>query len=106
MVQELDDGRVDMDFHSIKGELRSLEIRILFEMVMNQREFKCLIMNGLCPFYFKHKGYGFCLSEVLGRGCELQQLEKLQREICQSYETDNFPLSLSISNDNPKAILK
>jgi hypothetical protein len=92
-----------MDFYSIKKELRSLGIRILFEMVMNQRESKCLIMNGLCPFYFKHKRFGFCLSEVLGKRCELQELEKLERESCQTYKTDDFPLPLPLFNNAPKA---
>jgi len=36
-------------------------IRNLYEMVMNQRESKC-IMNGLCPFYFKHRGYGWSIG--------------------------------------------
>ncbi len=94
-----------MDFHSIKGELRGLGIRILFEMVMNQREFKCLIMNGPCPFYFKHKGYGFCLSEVLGKGCEWQQMEKLEGEISKTYTARNLPLMLSILSEDPRVLL-
>jgi hypothetical protein len=92
-----------MSFDSIKGELRRLEVRILFEMVMKQKESKC-ILNGLCPFYFKHKGYGFCLSEVLAKGCEMQKLEKLQKEICQTGKTFNFTLPLFIFNDDSKAI--
>ncbi len=84
-----------MSFHSIRGELRRLGNRNLFELVINQRESICL-MNGLCPLYFKHKGYGFCLSEVLGKGCEMQNLEKLEEEICQCDEVFNFPLPLTI----------
>jgi hypothetical protein len=94
-----------MDFYSIKRELRRLEIRILFEMVMNQRESKCLIINGLCPFYFRHKGYGFCLSEVLGKGCELQQLEKLESDACRTHETSSSSLPLSICRETPEIIL-
>lgn len=90
-----------MDFYSIRVELRSLGVRNLFEIVMNQRESKC-VLNGLCPFYFKHRGYGFCLSEVLGKGCELQKLEKLQSEICQTDKAMNLTLPLIIFNDDSK----
>ncbi|MFB3887260.1 MAG: hypothetical protein ACE144_18705 [Thermodesulfobacteriota bacterium] len=94
-----------MDFYSVKRELRRLEVRILFEMVMNQRESKCLIINGLCPFYFRHEGYGFCLSEVLGKGCELQQLEKLEIEGCRAYETGSSSLLLSLFREATEIIL-
>jgi len=29
--------------------------------------------NGSCQFYFKHKGFGFCVSELLGRGCHAEK---------------------------------
>lgn len=90
-----------MSFHSIRGELRRLGTRTLFELVINQRESICL-MNGPCPFYFKHKGYGFCLSEVLGRGCELQNLEKLEEETCQNDEMFNSPLPLAMFDGDTK----
>jgi hypothetical protein len=90
-----------MNFHSIRVELRSLGVRNLFEIVMNQKESKC-ILNGLCPFYFKHRGYGFCLSEVLGKGCELQKLEKLQRETYQTDKGLNFTLPLFIFKNDEK----
>ncbi len=93
-----------MDFYSIKGELRRLGVRNLFEIVINQRESKC-VLNGLCPYYFKHRGYGFCLSEILGKGCEFQKLEKLQEQICQTDETLNFPLPFPILDDSAKATL-
>jgi hypothetical protein len=59
-------------------------------------------MNGLCPFYFKHKGYGFCLSEVLSKGCELQNRERLEEEICQKDEIFNFPLPLAMFDNGTK----
>ena len=94
-----------MDFHLIRRELRRLGVKNLYEMVMNQKESKC-ILNGLCSFYFKYRGYGFCLSEVLGKGCELQKPEELQMKICHNDETLNSSLLLSIFNDNIRLTLK
>ena len=92
-----------MDFHSIKVELRSLGVRNLFEIVMNQKESKC-VLNGLCPFYLKHRGHGSCLSEVLGKGCELQKLEKPQTEICQAGKVFSFTLPLFTFNGDSRAL--
>ncbi len=54
----------------------------LFKMLMSQRESKC-ILSGLCSLRFEFKGYTFCLSEVLGEGCELEKLKKQEKEICE-----------------------
>jgi len=54
-------------------------------MLMNQKESRCLL-NGLCSFRFEYKGYTFCISEVLGKGCELEKLKKLEQEACESEE--------------------
>ena len=74
-----------MNFHSVRTELRRLRKRNLFTILMNQRESKCLL-KGLCFLRFKYKGYPFCMSEVLGKGCESQKLEKLEQEACESEE--------------------
>ena len=52
---------------------------------MSQKESECLL-NGLCSFHFKYKGYTFCLSEVLGRGCDIENLKRLEKEICEDEE--------------------
>jgi len=68
-----------MDFHSVRTEVRRLGKRNLFEMLMRQKESRCLL-NGLCSFHFEYKGYTFCISEVLGKGCESQRMKKLDQE--------------------------
>jgi hypothetical protein len=50
---------------------------------MGQKESKCLL-NGLCSLRFNYKGYPFCISEVLGEGCESQRLKKLEQEACEA----------------------
>jgi hypothetical protein len=52
---------------------------------MNQKESKCL-MYGFCPLLFKYEGFTFCLSEVLGQGCETEKLKNLEKEICKAEE--------------------
>ena len=78
-----------MNFHSVRLELRKLGRKKLLKILMNQKESKCL-MNGFCSLLFKYKGYTFCLSEVLGQGCEIENLKKLEKEICKSEEGSSF----------------
>jgi hypothetical protein len=58
-----------MDFHLVRTEVCRLGKKNLFKMLMGQKEYKCLL-NGLCSLRFNYKGYPFCISEVLGEGCE------------------------------------
>ncbi len=69
----------------MRTEVRRLGKKNLFEMLMDQKESRCLL-NGLCSFYFEYKGYTFCISEVLGKGCESQKLKKLEQEACEAKE--------------------
>ena len=74
-----------MNFHLVKIELRRLGKKNLFNMLMSQKESRCLL-HGLCSFRFEYKGYTFCISEVLGEGCESQRLKKLEREASEAKE--------------------
>jgi len=74
-----------MDFYLVRTELRRLGKRNLFKMLMNQKESTCLL-NGLCSFHFNYKGYPFCISEILGQGCESQKLKKLEQEASEAQE--------------------
>ncbi len=74
-----------MNFRSVRSELLKLGNKRLFKLLMTQKESKCLL-NGFCSLLFKYKGYAFCLSEVFGRGCEIENLKKLENETCQAEE--------------------
>ncbi|HUL31506.1 MAG TPA: hypothetical protein VLZ03_13725 [Thermodesulfobacteriota bacterium] len=76
-----------MNFHAVRIELHRLGNKSLFRVLMSQKESEC-VRSGLCSFHFKYKGYTFCLSEVLGRGCEVESLKKLEQEIGASKEED------------------
>jgi hypothetical protein len=49
-----------------------------------------------------YEGYAFCLSEVLGKGCEVQELEKLEKETCQGVEEFDTLLSLFPFDEHQK----
>ena len=85
-----------MNFHSVRLELRSLGKKKLFRILMNQKESKCLL-NGFCSLIFKYKGFTFCLSEVLGQGCEIENLQKLEKEISKSEEGSPFEENEKVS---------
>ena len=78
-----------MNFHLVRIEVRRLGKKNLFKTLMDQKESKCLL-KGLCSYHFEYKGYTFCISEVLGEGCEFQRLKKLEQE---AYETREEPIS-------------
>jgi hypothetical protein len=57
-----------------RGELRRLRPADLFKMASNQKEHNCVLNpNGLCEFYFKFKGFGFCVLELSGQGCQAEK---------------------------------
>ncbi len=58
----------------LRTELRRLGPANLLRMASNEKEHNCgLNPNGSCEFYFKYKGFGFCISELSGRGCEAEK---------------------------------
>ncbi|HXX32833.1 MAG TPA: hypothetical protein VEM15_00025 [Thermodesulfobacteriota bacterium] len=75
-----------MNFRSVRTELRKMGRKNLLNTLMNQKESKCLL-NGLCSLHFDYKGYSFCLSEILGEGCESERLRKLEKQACEREET-------------------
>ena len=73
-LQNKDDMK---DFWKLRNELRMLGVADLLKMASNQKEHNCVLNpNGPCEFYFKYKGFGFCVSELSSQGC---QAEKAQR---------------------------
>ena len=92
-----------MDIQSTKEKLRKLKRKKLFETAMSQRKSRC-ILNGYCSLHFRYEGYTFCLSEVLGKGCEVQELEKLEKEIYQRDEGFDASLSLFPLDEHQKCL--
>ena len=67
-----------IEFLESRAELRRLRPADLLKMASNQKGHHCVLNpNGSCEFYFKYKGFGFCVSELSGQGC---QVEKARQE--------------------------
>jgi hypothetical protein len=65
-----------VDVLTIKGELRRKKPRELFRLVANQRIPKCLIGGTVCCYYLRYGEGDFCISEILGQGCQLERVTK------------------------------
>jgi hypothetical protein len=71
---------------TLRAELRMLRTADLLKMALNQKEYNCVLNpDGPCQFYFKYKGFGFCVSELSGQGCQaekaLQEEEDIKSDI-------------------------
>ena len=62
------------DFWKLRIELRMLEPAGLLQMAFDQKEHHCVLNpNGSCQFYFRYNGFGFCVSELSGQGCQAEK---------------------------------
>jgi hypothetical protein len=68
-----------LDIYKFRKELRNLTDKELLEIAFKQRERSCLL-GGLCHYKITYKGVGFCISELLGKGCEMEYLRTLLAE--------------------------
>jgi len=67
-----------MDFYEARRELRRMSRGGLFKLASSLRISRCLISGGACSFYLRYKGFNFCISEILGQGCQVERVEKLE----------------------------
>jgi hypothetical protein len=56
----------------LKSELRKMKRGDLLGMSLNQKERKCLL-GGICPFLLEYRCILFCVSEILGQGCQVER---------------------------------
>jgi hypothetical protein len=63
----------------LKAELRKMTKGNLLKMTLSQKEKNCLL-GGVCPFLLECQRILFCVSEILGQGCQTarQRLDSLQ----------------------------
>jgi len=75
-------------------------------MVLNQKGRKCLL-GGVCPFLLEYRRILFCVSEILGQGCqtERQRLDSVQ-EAQRESESSQKALKLPIADSATLAVLK
>jgi hypothetical protein len=70
---------LDEKVFQLKAELRKMTKGNLLRMVLSQKERKC-VLGGVCPFLFQYQRTLFCVSEILGQGCQIekQRLDSVQ----------------------------
>jgi hypothetical protein len=73
----------------LRAELRQMAKRDLYRMAFEQKENRCLLY-GPCPFLLFYQGVRFCVSEILGKGCESGRLGLLSQDIDDSPERMEF----------------
>jgi hypothetical protein len=68
-----------MDILKARIELHRMSRRDLFNLAVNQKISKCLIGGRPCGFYLQYRGSSFCVSEILGKGCQVERLEQFEQ---------------------------
>ena len=82
-----------MDVYEARNELRRMGKRHLMRLVSAQRISGCLIGGRACGLYLHYKGFNFCVSEIIGQGCQVERSAKLE-EVYQDKEKISYPLPL------------
>ena len=80
----------------LKAELTRMKKGDLLKMVLNQKERNC-VLGGICPFLLEYQHILFCVSEVLGQGCQVekQEFDCVQEAQCES-KSSQKPLKLRV----------
>jgi len=80
----------------LKAELRKMKKGNLLRIFLNQEEKNC-VLGGVCPFLLQHRRILFCVSEILGQGCQVerQRLDSVQEDQSES-ESSQRPVELSV----------
>ena len=68
-----------MDVLKARYELRSLSTGDLFKLALHSRMSYCLIGGRPCGFLLQYKGSNFCVSEILGKGCQVGRLMQFEQ---------------------------
>ena len=63
---------LDEKIFKLKAELRKMTKGNLLKMALGQKEKNCLL-GGLCPFLLEYQRILFCVSEILGQGCQVER---------------------------------
>lgn len=64
------------DILKFRSELKQLKRVSLLRLAFSQKEGDCAL-SGPCPFYLIYRGYGFCVSELLGESCQAEKLGEI-----------------------------
>ena len=66
----------DEKIYQARTELTRMAKANLLKMALCQKEKNC-VLGGICPFLLEYQDILFCVSEILGRGCQIEKLRQL-----------------------------
>jgi hypothetical protein len=66
-----------------RNQLRRMAKVNLLKMALCQKEKNC-VLGGACPFLLEYQCILFCVSEILGQGCQIEKLRLLSSESAQN----------------------
>jgi len=69
--------------YQARKELRRMAKANLLKMAFSQKERNCLL-GGACPFLLEYHCILFCVSEILGQGCQIEKSRPISSESAQS----------------------
>jgi hypothetical protein len=82
-----------MDVYETRIELRRMGRGDLLRLVSAQRISRCLMGGQACNLYMRYKGFNFCVSELIGEGCQVKGVKKMG-DPYEDVEEINYPLPL------------
>ena len=80
----------------VRAELRRMAKANLLKMAFSQKEKDCLLGGGTCPFLLHYHCILFCISEILGQGCQIEKLRLLSDQNTQN-EDENPQKAVKLS---------
>jgi hypothetical protein len=89
-----------MEFYEARNKLRRMSKEKLFELASKQGISRCVIGGKECRLYFRYEGLGFCVSEILGQGCQVQRTKILENCHEDTKEADSPPPLTGSPNAN------
>ncbi len=82
-----------MDVYQARNELQKMSRRYLLGLASTQRISKCLISGRPCCLHLHYQGPNFCISEIMGEGCQVEKSAKLE-ELYQGGDEISYSLPL------------
>jgi hypothetical protein len=90
--------------YKARAELRRMTKSNLLKMAFHQKEKNC-VLGGACPFLLEYQSILFCISEIMGKGCQVEKLRMDSDESGQSEDerARNVPKDMARENQGPLA---
>ena len=82
-----------MDVYQARNELRRMSRRYLLSLASTQKVSKCFLGARACCLHLYYQGFNFCISEIMGEGCQVAKSAKA-KEVYQSQDETSCPLPL------------